>query len=107
MGVLRGGIAVVKNMLFKNYASQEVAEQRAAICLQCPHNVFPDKGVFIEWSDNLAYHALEGRKVSTHDQLGNCELRSCPLRVKVHTGDEINLPLEVLKKLPDYCWQKK
>ena len=107
MGYVRGGLALLKNMLYKSYVSQAVADERASICIQCPHNVFPDKGNFLIWSDTQAEAAVGDRKSIHHDRLGNCEICTCTLKAKVWFGDEIVLPQEEYVQLPDFCWQKK
>ena len=106
---LRGGIALIENFFYgdENMVSQEEAERRAGICVTCPHNVFPDKELFVKWSDDVAEAATRGRKVSTHDKLGNCEVCSCPLRAKVFYGGKVKLTEEQNKQLPDFCWAKR
>lgn len=106
--MIKGGIVILKNMMYNSFASQEVADERAEICVTCPHNVFPDKGPFIEWSDRLAENSVGDRKTRSHDLLGNCAVCSCPLRCKTfHPGPfelttEQRITIESTK--PD-CWQ--
>jgi hypothetical protein len=106
LGYIKGGVALVSDVLTKNFCSQGEAEKRAAICVGCPHNVFPDRQGFLLWSDNLAYHANADRVTSKDDELGNCAVCSCPLRTKVHKGGTIALEkewIEPMKKVG--CWQ--
>lgn len=106
---VRGGIALVTNVFFGNDAmvSDEEAERRAQICLQCPNNSFPDqKGKFDSWADKLAEASTHGRKVSVNEQLGNCMICSCNLRAKVFKKPPFSFPEDERKALPDFCWAK-
>lgn len=104
---IRGGIALLTSVLYSKFVSQEVADERSAICKKCPHNYFPDKGKFIKWSDEIAEQATAGRKSKYHNDLGNCGVCSCPLRAKVWYGGEIKYTEPDLSKFPDFCWQRK
>lgn len=105
-GYIKGGITLVKNVLVKNFVSQEEADRRASICLKCPHNVFPDKRGFIKWSDRLAEASVPDKKVRGYDQLGNCEACSCPLRVKTWVVGPFKLEKEEKEKMKKVgCWQ--
>jgi hypothetical protein len=104
---LKGGVLILKNLMYNSFASQEVADARSAICKECPHNVFPDKGPFIAWSDNIAEHTVGDRKSAHHDDLGNCGICSCPLRPKVFFTGKPQLTNEQLNEMPANCWQKK
>lgn len=106
MGYVKGGLALLKNMLYKKYVSQEEADRRASICITCEHNVFPDKKNFIKWSDELAESSIGARRSKHHDKLGNCDCCSCPLRCKVWYGDTINLKVDERMCLINECWQK-
>ena len=107
LGYVKGGIALLKNIIYSSYVTQEEAEKRAAICVQCPYNIFPDKDGFIKWADEIAYHSIGGRKTSLDDKLGNCEICTCVNKAKVHLGGEIVNSAEINNKFPDFCWQKK
>lgn len=106
---VKGGIQLFKNMWYKNFVSQEVAEVRAAQCVKCPHNVFPDKNAFMAFADDVAISQVGEKKVSAHNQLASCEICSCPLRGKVFFGG--TLPKfsdeEVNKMRAVSCWQLK
>lgn len=105
---LRGGVAVVTSLLYKQMVSRHEAELRAAQCVQCKYNVFPDKGAFVEWSDEIALHSTDGRKVSVHDKLGNCEVCTCPLKAKVHYYGKVSLSPEEREQMKEVdCWQLK
>ena len=56
MSFIKGGVAVLENIFYgeKNMVSQEEADRRSEICLQCPNNVFPDRGGFVKWTDEVA-----------------------------------------------------
>lgn len=105
---LRGGIALIENLYYgkKNLIEQEQADARAAICVSCPQNVFPDKTDFLLWSDLIAEASTGGRKSSLHDKLGNCNACSCCLRAKVFFKGPFKLTASELAKMPSFCWQK-
>ena len=104
---MKGGVALLKNVLVKNPVAREVAEKRGEICATCPHNVFPDKGRFVKWSDKLAEDSVPGKRVTMHNQLGNCEICSCPLKVKVWMQgpffEEDKSKRDEMRKVG--CWQ--
>lgn len=104
---IRGGVALLKNMFFRRFASQEVAETRAAQCVKCPYNVFPDKGPFLQWADDIAIAQVGDRKVSVTDKLGNCAVCSCVIKSKVfYDGKLDKFPDDQLVKMKSVsCWQ--
>lgn len=104
---LKGGLTLVKTMLFPQFVSTEVADTRAEICVDCPKNIFPeDKGAFASWADDIAEHATGNRKSKYHDELGNCAVCSCNLRALVHYGGKFDPESEEdLKQYPDFCWK--
>lgn len=106
MGYVRGGLALLKNMLYQKFVSQAKADERGSICIQCPHNVFPDKKNFVKWTDQMAEASVGDRKSIHHDALGNCEICTCVLKSKVFFGEQISLPKEEYTQLPGFCWQK-
>jgi len=101
-------------------SSQEEAERRASICVNCPHNK-PNKehSRLRRYSDNFVQWAIGSfRKTSLDDKLFSCDVCSCPLRAKVHVSMSIvkeSLTEEEVAKLPVglpgidgspiYCWQ--
>jgi hypothetical protein len=99
---IRGGIALLQNIAFKKMVTPAVAEKRAAVCVKCPFNIFPDKKGFLKWSDDVAYQATGGLKTHYHDKLGNCSICSCTLKAKVWYGGK----LESNYIFPDFCWQR-
>ena len=107
IATIKGGIVTLKNLMYNSFVTQAVADERSEICLNCPHNFFPDKGPFIEWSDKLAENSIGDRKSKHHDKLGNCEICSCPLRCKEFFAGKISLTQEELIAMPNYCWQKQ
>jgi hypothetical protein len=104
---VRGGIALLKNMTFKEYVPQYVAEKRALQCSGCRFNVFPDKDNFMKWTDEIAVSCVGDRKVSIADKLGNCEVCSCVLKSKCFFGGKLEkFNDEQLVKLQSVnCWQ--
>lgn len=109
MGYIRGGIALLQNMAFPSFATQDEADVRSEQCANCPYNSFPDRGPFLKWSDEVAVSCVGERKSKRHNDLGNCSVCTCPLRSKVFW----NKPLEKfddeqlvqLRKVN--CWQLK
>lgn len=102
LAYVKGGISLLKNMVYNSYVSKEEAERRAGICSTCPHNVKGNEG----WADLVAYHSIGDRTTPYDSKLGMCELCSCPLRAKVHLGGDLGINMETLRLLPDFCWQK-
>lgn len=102
----KGGVAVVKSLLYKSFATQEEADRRAAICKDCIYNVFPDKERFVRWSDSIAEASVGARKSKYHEELGNCDVCTCPLRAKVFFKGDIELTPEQISKMKKVnCWQ--
>lgn len=108
MKTIRGGIALLETWLYDKTVTQEKADERAAVCVECPHNVFPRIGAIDKWSDAVAFACLgDDRKSKYNDKLGHCEVCSCVLKSKVFFGGEIELTKHELVQMPDFCWQKK
>lgn len=106
LSYVKGSIALVENILMKKMVSSEEAEARAKICVSCPHNVFPDKGAFVQWSDQIAEASTDGRKVSVHDKLGSCDVCTCTLKAKVWYGGTLRLKPDEREKMKAVgCWQ--
>jgi hypothetical protein len=110
-GYISGGIALLKNMFYgeRNMVNQRVADARASQCMFCKFNVFPDKGAFLRWSDEVAEASTHGRKSLYYNKLGNCQVCSCPLKAKVwYKGtDEKHSEEEIEKFKQVDCWQIK
>lgn len=107
---MRGGIATLKNIAYKEFVPQEEADRRSEICSRCPHNNFPDASRhFINWANDIAVRSVGDKKSSHHDKLGVCGLCSCPLRAKVFYKGKIKLSKEELSKMEALsnppCWQ--
>lgn len=108
LGILKGGLAVIQNIAFSKIADQATADARAAQCKDCPHNTFMDKGMFVKWQDEIAWHSVGDRKSKFHDELGNCGVCSCPLRAKVFWAGPIDLPEDQKAEMRKVnCWQVK
>ncbi len=110
---LKGGISLLTNLFYgdKNMVDSTTAEARAMQCLKCPLNAFPDKKKFHAWSDSVAEAMTGGRRVTVHDQLGNCLGCSCTLKGKVWYKGPISLTAEESAKMSEAtngnCWQLK
>ncbi len=108
IGYIKGGIALLANLTYKNPVHQVVADTRAKICTGCQLNVFPDQGGFIAWSNQIAEASVGDRKSKYHEELGQCGGCSCPLRAKVWYGGRIELTKEqesVMREAKPECWQ--
>lgn len=105
---IKGGIALIDTLFYgeRHMVSQEEADRRAQICLACPHNQFPDKGPFVNWSDQIAEASVGDRRSKHHYELGNCMVCSCTLKAKVHFKGDMGLTKEQADKmLLVNCWQ--
>ena len=108
MSYLKGGVALLINVFYKDQVTDEVAESRAKQCSLCPNNIFPDKGGFIAWSDEIAERSTGGRTTSQNHLLGSCSCCTCPLKAKVFQGGVIDVtPEERLEMEKVDCWQIK
>jgi hypothetical protein len=66
------------------FVDQAEGDRRAAICVNCPHNVIPaGKGWLQNWTDGQMLKSVEGRTTASQDHLGVCEVCSCELRAAV------------------------
>ena len=104
-----GGVLLLKNLAFRRYAPQKVAEERAKQCEGCKFNVFPDKGPFISFADNIAVMQVGERRTENAEKLGNCEVCTCVLKSKVfYQGSLPKFPEDQLVQLRSVnCWQLK
>lgn len=102
---IKGGITLLKNLLTRQLVSEKEANRRGRICVSCPHNIFPNKGHFVTWSDKAAEQLVGKRKSSYHDELGNCEVCSCVLRAKIWMKDPGVPTAEEKEKMDKVgCW---
>lgn len=106
LGYVKGGLALIKNVAYKTFVSQEESNRRAKICSECPYNVTPDDVGIAAWADAVAYHATQDHKTDYDVKLKTCSICSCPLKAKVHLGGDLGIAKDTLKILPEYCWQK-
>lgn len=103
---IKGGISLVSNLMFESFVPQKVADARSEICAGCKFNVFPDKGPFIAWSDEIAVHSIGEKKSARHKDLGNCDVCSCPMKAKVWHPGPFKLSEEEKEKMKSVnCWQ--
>lgn len=101
----KGGLTLLSNLWYgeKNMVTQEEADRRAVICIGCNFNQFPDKDMFIKWSDDIMENSIGDRRAKNYEQLGNCMLCGCVNRAKVWYKGPFDI---VDKEYPDYCWQR-
>lgn len=103
---MKGGIALLLNILYRNTVSQAEADRRAEICTGCTYNVFPKKGWSVAWADAMAEQMVGQKKSKHHNELGNCEVCTCPLRAKVFWKGKIDLTEKERKRMTQVgCWQ--
>lgn len=90
--------------------SRELADKRAAICVQCPKNVAGNW--FIETGAEIVKEIIEFRKdiklETAHDaDLKSCDVCKCLMRLKCHTPLQFilkNTKKEMLGQFPKNCW---
>lgn len=107
---LKGGIALIQNILYNQCVSQKEADARAEVCIGCKLNQFPDKGAFVRWSDEMTLHTIGDKRAKRHEELGNCMGCTCLLKSKVWYQGEIKLSDEEFKVMSEAnsnCWQVK
>lgn len=111
---IKGGVALVETLTYpkEHLVSIPDADKRAAICVNCKYNVFPDKDAFVRWSDEVAAavlsKVLKDKRSKYHDLLGNCEVCSCTLKYKVFYKGSMGLNEDQKRKMQEVgCWQPK
>lgn len=90
------------------YVSQEEADRRASICLQCPYrlpNTFcPSCQSLISF---LSSQAFGDRSTPHDDELGNCGVCKCYNKIAVHWPLEAQSTEGISNEdFPDHCWKK-
>lgn len=108
LAYVKGGVALISKLFYgvDHLVDQATADRRASICVQCRYNVFPDKGPFVAWSDQIAAHMTGDLKSKHNDLLGNCEVCSCLLRAKVFWRGNMGLTDAQEAKMRSVgCWQ--
>ena len=84
----KGGLMLLKKVFYGEHmmVPQEVAEKRAAICLRCPLNRYPEdasRGMVDAWADSVALHSTNDRHTSVDALLHECAACKCVLKAKV------------------------
>lgn len=105
--MIRGGIALLKNIAYKSFVTQEEADRRSLVCFKCPKNQFPDRSkAFTNWANDMADRSVGDKKSKYHNSLGICGICSCPLRSKVWFEGKIKLKKEEVEEMKKInCWQ--
>lgn len=109
LAAFRGGIATIKNYMYKSFVAQEVAEERAKQCSTCKFNEMPETDGLKSWLDIITINSVASNRTSYYDKLGTCGVCQCPLNMKVFYNDKIPKPDAVQRekyKSVD-CWQLK
>jgi len=106
---LQGGVRLLKTVMYKSFVRQDVADKRAAQCVECKYNVIPtDNAGFEKWSNDLAEAATGGRQSAYHKDLGQCAVCTCVLKMKVFYDGEIDIKKEWVAPMEEVgCWQLK
>ena len=91
----------------------QFAEQRASVCVSCPHNA---KGGLLSFFTEPLARAIQKNLEEAHklnlrtsqdDKLNVCNVCDCPLHLKIFSPIEHilnHMPERVRKGLPDHCW---
>lgn len=105
LATIRGGIAVLKNYMYKSFISADAAEKRAKQCASCKFNDLKEKS----WADVIAINSVGGKRTAQYDRLGNCAVCNCALNMKVWYDGKIPKPTPEQLKMYDEvsCWQKE
>lgn len=104
--MLKGGVALLVNLWYGTFASQEVAQARAAQCATCPFNELPEKTSVEKWQDQIAEASVGDRKTTYQSQLGNCRVCTCVLKAKVFYDGPVSFSKEEIAKFKSVnCWQ--
>lgn len=104
---MRGGISLLTNYMYDKFVTQEVADSRALICIECPENVDPEKGTLVAWEDEIAQAMVGDRKSNYHNNLHTCKACGCLLKGKVFYQGKLSLDDETLAQMPGKCWQRQ
>lgn len=86
------------------YASQEVADVRAAVCISCPLNV---KIPGCRGCHSIAAFLIEstgGRKTKYANALHECGMCGCSLANKTLMPEELVAQERAKRDYPSYCW---
>jgi hypothetical protein len=89
-----------------NKVEKAQAEFRAATCVRCPHNRFPE-GCSPCQSDSLhklVYSLVGAERTVHHDQLHACDRCGCGLRVKIWAPLKHILKSSPMLPYPAHCW---
>lgn len=114
------GTAVVLDWLGAggNPVPQELAEQRAAICVECEKNVqgawFTEAPAELLRNSVIAWQSIKGSnfafETSHGDNLKSCDVCKCLNRLKVFVDLKhitAKTPADVMAEFPPNCWIKK
>lgn len=105
--IMKAGIVMLKNYLYKSVVKQEVAETRAVQCSKCEFNRQPENEGLKYWLDLVAINSVRGHRTKEYDKLGTCSVCECPLNMKVFYDGKIDKPTpeHQAKYESVSCWQ--
>lgn len=105
---MKGGISLLTNYMYDKFVTQDQADARASICIECPENVDPEKGMLVAWEDEIAQACVGDRKSKYHDRLHTCKACGCLLKGKVFYSGKLELEPDTLAQMPvGKCWQRE
>lgn len=104
---VKGGIKLIRQMLYKSYAQQEEADRRSAICVTCKYNKADPSPAYPKWLAEVVTKSIGSRRSLHHDKLYTCSVCDCPLAAKVWYGaKDLEIPHDQLTKMREVgCWQ--
>lgn len=105
LAIMKGGLAVLKNYMYKSFVPQEVAEKRAKQCASCKYNSLEEK----TWADIVSINSVAGKRTAQYDRLGKCSVCTCALNMKVFYDGKIDKPTaEQMARYDEVlCWQRE
>lgn len=105
--MMKAGIVMLKNYMYRTVVKQDVAEKRASQCVTCKFNAKPANEGMKYWLDLIAINSVKGHRTKEYEKLGTCSVCECPLNMKVFYDGKIDKPtIEQQRKFEEVnCWQ--
>ncbi len=102
-------ILALENEGIDPLVNRETANERAKICLECPRNTGLKKNTVDRKAEGFIRKKTAGQTTDYDDNLGNCGVCSCSLKVAVHFVDKIykNDRVKNIHSYPQVCWKRK
>lgn len=90
------------------FVKQEVAEERASICAECPMNVRDPACMSCSGFDYVIQSVRKGRTTSKDSEIKSCAICQCFIKALVHVNVDVlkaSTPKKTLDKYPEHCWK--